>query len=482
LVAVGLSACLPPAPVTSTTITTDPVMYPPFDAGTFNYILRCAPPAPVTLRISLAQGSTVSVNGGAVSAGAFDQDVSLQPGQRLTFALTTTSGATNDYSVRCLPADWPDWGVGTAPNGRTQYFMAQPIFFGLASRTAIYDRNAVPLWWGDPQFTIFSTLLPDGNVGSMINGGVEERALDGTLVRTVQTVGAPADQHDVNLLPNGHFVMVTDQPRPGVDLSALGGPASATVCDQVVQEIDPSTGSLVWSWDVADHIPATEMDPQWYSQYIAGGPTTPDGCGYDVYHWNAIEATGSGFILSFRHLDAIYAIDRPSGVIAWKLGGSTRPESLTVVGDQVFSGGSHFGGQHDSRILSDGTVTLFDDGTNLGRAPRAVQYSIDTKARTATLLQSVSDPGIAASNCCGSARLVGSGDWVIGWGGNDMSTEEVGNARDLRLTFPGAIVYRTIPIGASRVSVAQLDAAMDVRFDHPSAQAQSSPEFVPYPP
>jgi hypothetical protein len=456
-------------------------MYPPFDAATTNYILRCDPATPITVHVSAASGTLVSVDGGPARGGVFDQAVALQPGQRFTFAVT--GGDTRTYSVRCLPADWPDWGVGPAPNGRTPYFMSQPIFYGLASHTAIYDRNGVPLWWGDAQFTIFSTLLPDGNVASMINGGMEERTLDGTLVRTVQTVGAPADQHDVDLLPNGHLVMVTDQPRPGVDLTALGGPVGATVCDHVVQEIDPSNGALVWSWDVADHIPVTEMDPQWYSQYIAGGATTPDGCGYDVYHWNAIEASGSGFVLSFRHLDAVYGIDRPSGAVAWKLGGSARPESLTVLKDPVFAGGSHFGGQHDSRLVSDGTLTLFDDGTNLGRAPRAVQYQIDANARTATLLQSVSDPGVAGSNCCGSARLVGSRDWVIGWGGNDIWTENVDDSRDLRLSFPGAIVYRTIPVSASQVSAPSMDAAMDARFAHPAeAETQSSPEFVPYPP
>ena len=35
---------------------------------------------------------------------------------------------------------------------------------------------------------------------------------------------------------------------------------------------------------------------------------------------------------------------------------------------------------------------------------------------TATLLQSITDPDVPASNCCGSARRLGNGDWLIDWG------------------------------------------------------------------
>jgi len=184
---------------------------------------------------------------------------------------------------------------------------------------------------------------------------------------------------------------------------------------------------------------------------------------YDVYHWNSIEDTGSGFIVSYRHLDAVYDIDRASSTIVWKLGGSTEAGSLTVKGDPVFDGGSHLGGQHDARLLADGSVSLFDDGSNLGRAPRAVRYQIDTNAHTATLLESVSDPAIVASFCCGSARKLGPGDWVIGWGGTDTATESVDGTRHFTITQPGTM-YRFIPIAQGRLSRSDLRAAMDAQY------------------
>ena len=64
-----------------------------------------------------------------------------------------------------------------------------------------------------------------------------------------------------------------------------------------------------------------------------------------------------------------------------------------------------FGGQHDARLLPDGTLTVFDNRTDLSDPrPRAVRFRIDEQARTPTYLWSITDPAISFSICCGSAR------------------------------------------------------------------------------
>src|SRR5205085_1925089 len=98
-----------------------------------------------------------------------------------------------------------------------------------------------------------------------------------------------------------------------------------------------------------------------------------------------------------------------------KLGGTTTPESLTIVGDDDHAP-NHLGGQHDARILPDGTLSLHENGTGLGRPPRAVRFRIDPIARTATLVETVVDPTIPTSLCCGSATRMPGGDWVMNWG------------------------------------------------------------------
>ncbi len=480
-VALGLTACLPPPPGTPTAITTEPALFPAFRSDVLDYVIRCDPNSPVAVHVTTPTGTFVQVNGGYPRSGVFGVWVPQNVGQRFTMVVTTdaTHNISTTYNVRCLPTDFPAWSSTNAGPTGAEWYLTTPVV-AQQGRPVIFDTNGVPMWWGSPSGAIFNDLLSDGNIGSVVNGGIEEHGLDGSLVRSVQTVGGPADAHDGLLLPNGNFALVTKTILPGVDLTAIGGPADTTIVDPVIEEVTPD-GTVVWSWDAFDHIPVTEMDPQWRGQYVVSG-TAP----YDVYHWNSIEDTGSGFIVSFRHLDAVYDIDQTSAAIVWKLGGSTVPGSLTVNGDPVFTGGSHFGGQHDARLLADGTVTLFDDGTNLGRAPRAVRYQIDAGAHTATLVESVTDPGIPASICCGSARKLSQGDWVIGWGGTDTGTENINGTRHFSITLPGGIMYRLIPIAPGRLSRTALRAAMDAQYAPGGAGVtaldQPPTETIPYPP
>jgi Arylsulfotransferase (ASST) len=235
---------------------------------------------------------------------------------------------------------------------------------------------------------------------------------------------------------------------------------------------------VVWSWDIVDHIPVSETDVQWRG----AGAGCPVGTCYDPYHWNSIEATPTGYILSFRHLDAIYNIDKASGNIVWKLGGSTRPESLSIMNDPVFSGGSHFGGQHDARVRGDGTLTLFDNGTNLGRPPRAVRYQISTAAKTATLVEQLSDPALVSNSiCCGSARKLPGGNWVFGWGGTNFVTETTSSgARVFLLQLTSSpFVYRAIPVPFGQLDRATLRADMDA---NPSLGVSAAASIPPPPP
>ena len=114
----------------------------------------------------------------------------------------------------------------------------------------------------------------------------------------------------------------------------------------------------------------------------------PVGTEYDTYHINSIEPDGDGYVMSFRHLDAVYRVNKSDGSIDWKLGGVAQPASLNVVGDS-FPAGDQFRGQHDARILSDGSLTVHDNGFIPGnlRAPRAVRFALDLNARTATLAE-----------------------------------------------------------------------------------------------
>ena len=163
----------------------------------------------------------------------------------------------------------------------------------------------------------------------------------------------------------------------------------------------------------------------------------------------------------------IYSINRDDGHVQWKLGGTTTPESLTVIGDDQ---SESLGGQHDVRRLADGTVSVHDNGTSLGRPPRAIRFAIDEVERTATVVEVVSDPERTSSNCCGSARKLDSGGWLMSWGNNPnngMVAEYASDgSRVFKLSFPNATTYRAFPVPAGRVSAATLRQGMDAEM-HP---------------
>jgi hypothetical protein len=165
-------------------------------------------------------------------------------------------------------------------------------------------------------------------------------------------------------------------------------------------------------------------------------------------------------IVSLRHTDAVYRIRKDTGAVDWKLGGTATAQSLTPLHDPHAD--QPFGGQHDVRRLPDGTLTVHDNRTIESGSPRAVRYRIDTTARTATLIEQVIDPDPHLSFCCGGARKLPDGDWVISWGGTPYVTELTSTGqRVFRMTFPNFQSYRANPILPGRLSRAALRAGME---------------------
>jgi hypothetical protein len=268
------------------------------------------------------------------------------------------------------------------------------------------------------------------------------------------------------MLPNGNVLIIGYPRRSGVDVSRFKpGNTSGTVIDGEIQEIAPD-GHLVWDWNSKDHIGLRETSAAWWAQQAEP---------YDIIHMNSVEDDGDGIIFSARHLDAVYRIDKATGHIDWKLGGSTTSKSLAISDDPF--GTYPFGGQHDARRLPDGTVTLHDNGTGSNHGPRAVRYAIDPDAKTAKLVESVSDPqGAPGSFCCGGARKLPTGNWVMSWG-SDPIVEEMTPASERVFALnwtDGYFSYRVEPLMPGRLAASTLHRGMDklhprieVRVDGP---------------
>jgi hypothetical protein len=191
----------------------------------------------------------------------------------------------------------------------------------------------------------------------------------------------------------------------------------------------------------------------------------------DMVHIDAVEPLGTDAVLiALRNTDAIYKVDRATGNVIWKLGGTWTPKSLTVFGDP--QGGYPLGGPHDVRLLPGGTgghyeITVHDNGTELSRPPRAVRYTIDEAGKSATMNEQLTDSAVSGSYWNGSARRSADGSWLLSWGNNLLVTEfDPAGKRTFRLSFGNYDSYRAVA-APDTVTAASLRAGMDSMHPRP---------------
>ena len=348
-----------------------------------------------------ARGNLVSVDGSAARSGIFVDTVSMAPGQG--FTITVGSGASEStYNVRCLPADFPAYTSTVSGSPQVAYVLAAPYPIGSpadrsTSYVAMFDRNGVPVWWEhqdgramdadlDPNGDLSWSLIGPGDYPYFgIPGSVSVHVanLDGTVLNTLGTSGTPTDFHEAWPEANGDFLIDTYVPELNVPVSITGEPATVNVLDGGFQEVQPD-GTTDYSWLSAGHINPTDS-VNYESSLVPYPGVTGDL--WDWNHINAVQPYENGYLVSFRDAGAVYYIDKSTGDVVWKLGGTDDPgESLTILGDSLAS--TDFSAQHDVRAWPDGTVSVFDNGTNNLLAPRVLRFSIDAAAGTATLVQS----------------------------------------------------------------------------------------------
>lgn len=430
---------------------------PRFGWDSRDYVTTCTDNA-LILRIDGQPGWRAKLPGMNPARGDVTYTTGIRTGQGIdvTF-LRKRDGYSRSFHVRCLPPSFPDYSYRrVAPGGPKLFSMQLGYHYA-----AIFNRDGVPVWWyrasGEPDNV---QVLADGTIAydpvdesDFQTGDYEIRTLKGRLLRVISGAnGTAADIHDIQLLPGGNYLIGT-QASYQADTTAYGGSADATVIGAEVQEITPD-GDLADTWRSRDNISLDETGRWWDNDILANEP-------YDVVHWNSADLVGKHrMLLSFRHLDAIYMVDRRSGDILWKLGGTETPESLDVIGDP--DGDATFGGQHDARVNSDGTISIHDNRTGLSGPPRAVTFRVHADAGTARYVDAVTDPRVPSSFCCGSARQLDSGNWLVGWGGDGrVGGYDSDGSLLFTLRLAVGFTYRALPVPRGVVNTGDLRDAMD---------------------
>jgi Arylsulfotransferase (ASST) len=250
--------------------------------------------------------------------------------------------------------------------------------------------------------------------------------------RVVATVragnGYKADLHDFQIRGGVAYLPVYNFMR--CDLSARGGVRNGVIVDGTVQAVDMKTGLVRWEWHSLDHVDVRE------SHVAAPKSAYP----WDWFHLNSIDPQpGGALLLSARTTWTVYQVRDASGTIAWRLGGRNSSFAMSPASETAW--------QHDARMHADGTITLFDNGSNprVHYQSRAMRLGVDVRRRAARLLAVFDHPiSPLLADSQGNAQELPSKNTVIGWGAVASVTEL---SPDRALLFdahlpPGTSSYR----------------------------------------
>ena len=162
---------------------------------------------------------------------------------------------------------------------------------------------------GEPVLTWFQGAVTDGH-------GQGHYEIWGTNYTKVAEVygqdGYQGDLHEFVLTDRG-TALFTCYGQATTDLSGFGGQTAGKYLYGVVQEVDVSTGQLLFEWRSDEHVALGES--------IGGIKTSA--IPWDYFHVNSIcvDPTDDNLIISGRNTWAFYKVDRVSGAVIWRLGG-----------------------------------------------------------------------------------------------------------------------------------------------------------------
>lgn len=275
------------------------------------------------------------------------------------------------------------------------------------------------------------------------------------IVKTVESSGAGAssDMHEFRLTPysNGTTALMTVyQPRM-YDLTTNPKfqikDGMGWIVEGVFQEIEIDTGRVVFEWRSTDH-----LDPS--LTYTFPGRTDTSGNGltentpWDYFHINSIDKNRDGdYLISARHMAAIYKLSGVDGSIMWEMGGANPTFHQTNF---------NFSSQHHARWVSENEthtiMTFYDNASNgfnrTDKFSHGYVVSIDHIANTATMIKEYGAPepsGGMLSGSQGNLQILPNGNVHLGWGEHPYFSEHTADG--------SPVMYAKVAYRASNVMI-----------------------------
>lgn len=373
-------------------------------------------------------------------------------------------------SVSSVFAQAPAYSATISPSAPGGYYLTTKMRIpSPATRLVILDSVAELVYYSYlPDQTTDFKLHNDGRFSYCRNK--KFYLTDGNLQLADSLVpgnGFVTDNHDLQILPNGNFLLMGMEEYVQ-DLSSYPyfknngslGSKNATVTAVVIQELDPA-GNVVFQWKARDHFQFDDVDPFWLN----------DSARVDWTHSNAVHLDDDGnILLSSRHFNEITKISRSTGNVIWRFGG--KKNMFTFTGDTT-----RFYGQHDCRRLPNGRLTLYDNGRHkTPHGARALRYQMDETNFTAHVeWQYMPNPSMF-SIAMGNAQAVTGNRTLVNYGVVPQRSllfdvvDSLGN-REIRLAFnDSSYSYRSfhvtqLPVAFQRPAITCADSVSGVKLD-----------------
>jgi Arylsulfotransferase (ASST) len=164
-------------------------------------------------------------------------------------------------------------------------------------------------------------------------------------------------------------------------LSSIGGPAEGWILDGVFQDIDITTGKLIFEWWAADHIPIANTLKTFENG--RGGEGHP----FNYFHINSVDQGLLGdYLVSAGNLRSVICIDGFTGRIRWNLG--ERANGFRDIAERPTV---EFSWPHNARWIAHETLTVMDCGENmphsLSKGNRSMTIDVSSHTKQAAVHQ-----------------------------------------------------------------------------------------------
>ncbi|XXG95786.1 hypothetical protein Hte_002057 [Hypoxylon texense] len=249
------------------------------------------------------------------------------------------------------------------------------------------------------------------------------------------------DKHEFHIVGEETGLIQIYQPVAR-DLSAWGGSAQQQwIVNAIIQELDITTGELLFEWASLDHVSPNEAILPLNPGQAGSGYNSSDA--WDYFHINSVDKdSGGNYLISARDACSIHKINGTDGSIIWKLSG--KDSSFKVPKDAEFCF------QHHARFISQNDeveiISLYDNsahgtehsgGSEVHTAPTSSGkiIKLNTTSWEAELVQAFFPPDDLLSKSQGSTQTLPNGNVLVNWGSSGALTEFLPNGTAIFHTY-----------------------------------------------